>query len=285
MRQYKEHRYQSACGQLTLFARDYPGEGAPLLLMHGLTRNSGDFEPLAEHLDGYRLIVPDQRGRGLSQDDPDAANYRPDVYAKDMFALLDGLGIERPGVIGTSMGGLMAMVMNAMKPGAFAAVAFNDVGPVLSPEGLARIGGYVGGGEPFADWDAAAKACAAINQEAFPDYGEGEWQAWARRTCREQPDGRVAFAYDNAIADGFADIGEEPQPDLWPLWDALGQTPVLVIRGALSDLLSPDTVEAMRARHTGPFTYVEVPNRGHAPMLDEPVALAALSDFLGEYVA
>ncbi len=285
MMDFSEHRYTSACGRLELLARVYPADGPPLLLMHGLTRNSGDFEPLAQHLAGqYRLIVPDQRGRGLSPDDPDPANYRPDIYAADMFALLESLRVEGPGLIGTSMGGLMAMVMNTMKPGTFPAVVFNDVGPVLSEEGLARIGGYVGGGEPMADWDAAAAACAAINGDAFPNYVRADWQAWARRTCRELPDGRVAFAYDPAIASGFADIGDAPQPDLWPLWDALGETPVLVIRGALSDLLSADTVEEMRKRHKGEFTHVDVPNRGHAPMLDEPVVLAALHDFLGEHV-
>ena len=285
MTDYREHRYTGACGQLELFARDYPGDGPPLLLMHGLTRNSGDFEPLAQHLAGdYRLIVPDQRGRGLSQDDPDPSRYRPDTYAEDMFALLDSLGVESPGLIGTSMGGLMALVMNAMRPGSFPAIVFNDIGPVLDPAGLARIGGYVGGGEPFADWDAAAAASAAINADAFPDFTEADWHAWAGRTCRVLPDERVAFAYDPAIADGFADIGDEPQPDMWPLWDALGDTPVLVVRGALSDLLAEDTVEQMRTRHSGPFTHVEVPNRGHAPMLDEPVALVGIRDFLREYM-
>lgn len=285
MMDYREHRYQSACGQLELFARDYPGDGPPLLLMHGLTRNSGDFEPLAQHLAGdYRLIVPDQRGRGLSQDDPDPSHYRPDVYAGDMFALLASLGIESPGLIGTSMGGLMAMVMNAMKPGTFPAIVFNDIGPVLDPAGLARIGSYVGGGQPFADWDAAAQACAAINADAFPDLDAANWQAWARRTCRVLPDGRIAFAYDPAIADGFADIGDEPQPDMWPLWEALGDTPVLVIRGALSDLLAPDTVTEMENRHSGSFTHVDVPNRGHAPVLDEPAALAAITGFLKDHV-
>lgn len=285
MTEYREHRYQGAGGQLELFARDYPGSGPALLLMHGLTRNSGDFEPLAAHLAGkYRLIVPDQRGRGLSQDDPNPANYRPDIYSGDMYALLESLGVERPGIIGTSMGGLMAMVMNAMKPGTFPAIVFNDVGPVLDPAGLARIGTYVGGGKPFADWDAAAKACAAINGDAFPDYEEANWQAWARRTCRELPDGKVAFAYDAAIADGFADIGEEPQPDMWPLWEALGETPVLVIRGALSDLLTADTVREMQQRHSGPFASVEVPGRGHAPMLDEPEALSAITAFLKDHM-
>ncbi len=286
MTEYTEHRYQSACGQLELFARDYPGDGPPLLLMHGLTRNSGDFEPLARHLAGpYRLIVPDQRGRGLSPDDPNPANYRPDTYAGDMFALLDSLGIENPGLIGTSMGGLMAMVMNAMRPGSFPAIVLNDVGPVLDEAGLDRIGGYVGRVEPFADWAGAARACAEVNASAFPDFTQDDWQAWARRTCRQLPDGRVAFAYDPAIANGFADIGDTPQPDLWPLWDALGQTPVLLIRGALSDLLAPDTVAQMKDRHEGPFSHIDVPNRGHAPMLDEPAALGAIRAFLKEHLA
>lgn len=283
--EYSEHRYQSACGQLQLFARDYPGDGPALLLMHGLTRNSGDFELLAQHLAGnYRLIVPDQRGRGLSQADPDPSNYRPDIYAGDMFALLDSLDIEGPGLIGTSMGGLMAMVMNAAKPGSFPAIVFNDIGPVLDEEGLGRISGYVGGAEPYADWDEAAEACAAINASAFPDYQKEDWQAWARRTCREMPDGRIALAYDPAIADSFADTDETQQPDLWPVWDALGETPVLVIRGALSDLLSPDTVAKMEVRHSGPFAHVDVPNRGHAPMLDEPASLTAIMPFLKEHL-
>lgn len=286
MTDYSEHRYVSACGQLELFARDYGGTGRPLLLMHGLTRNSADFEPLAGHLKGtYRLIVPDQRGRGLSGYDPEPGNYRPDMYAQDMFALMDSLGIASPGIIGTSMGGLIAMVMNAMKPGAFPAMVFNDVGPELASEGLARIGSYVGGGSAMADWDAAAQACAAINGDAFPDYGASEWQAWARRTCRELPDGRVAFAYDKAIADGFSNIGNTPQPDLWPLWQLLGSTPVLAIRGALSDLLSRETLSQMKELHAGPFASVEIPRRGHAPMLDEPEAVDAIRAFLGKYCA
>ncbi len=258
--------------------------GQPLLLMHGLTRNSGDFEPLAEHLAGhYRLIVPDQRGRGLSQDDPDPANYRPDVYAQDMFALLGSLGVQSPALIGTSMGGLMAMVMNAMAPGTFPGIVFNDIGPVLAPEGLAHIGSYVGSGRPMADWDEAARMCASINGDAFPDLVEADWQAWARRTCRVLADGRIAFAYDPAIASGFADVGDTPQPDLWPLWELLGQTPVLAIRGALSALLTADTLAQMQARHAGPFTSVTVPGRGHAPLLDEPVALAAITEFLKDH--
>lgn len=281
---YREHRYAAASGGLTLFARDYGGDGPPLLLMHGLTRNSADFEPLAAVLaPRWRLVVPDQRGRGLSDSDPAPANYRPDVYVADMFALLDALGIERCGLIGTSMGGLMAMIMGAMQPARISAMVLNDVGPELDPAGLARIAGYVGGGTSFADWDEAAAACAAINASAFPGFGPDDWLTWARRTCHEDAEGRVSFAYDPAIARGFEGEGEVAPTDLWPLWDALSPLPVLAIRGALSDLLAPATVEAMAARHSGPFSSIEVPGRGHAPLLDEPAALAAIETFLAEH--
>ncbi|MGB3166509.1 MAG: alpha/beta hydrolase [Alteraurantiacibacter sp.] len=281
---YSELRFTSGDGRLTLYARDYGGEGRSLLLMHGLTRNSADFEALAAALAGkYRLIVPDQRGRGLSEHDPDPAFYRPDVYAADMFALLAALLVERPSVVGTSMGGLIALVMNALRPGCFATAAFNDVGPVLSPEGLRRIGNYVGSTVSFADLDEAAEVCAAINRHAFPEYGPEDWRAWAQRTCREGPDKRLAFDYDPAIAQGFTDPGEKPDANLWPLWGLLGETPVLAIRGAHSDLLSPETLAEMERRHAGPFASVTVPGRGHAPMLDEPEAIAGLRAFLEEH--
>jgi len=286
MSDYTPRRYTSACGRLELFARDYEGEGPPLLLMHGLTRNSADFEPLAQHLAGrYRLIVPDQRGRGLSDSDPDPANYRPDIYVRDMFALLDGLGIERAALIGTSMGGLMAMIMGAIAPERVPAIVLNDIGPALEAAGLARIGGYVGGGEPLADWREAAARCEAVNRQAFPDFGAEDWDAFARRTCRAAVDGRVAFAYDPAIARAFETEEGVAPPDLWPLWQALGEKPVLVIRGVLSDLLSGDTVARMEQLHPGPFTRADVSQRGHAPLLDEPEALAAIETFLTEHAS
>lgn len=281
---YSPHRYASADGRLQLFARDYGGEGPPLLMMHGLTRNSADFAPLAAYLASrYRLVVPDQRGRGLSDIDPDPANYRPDIYAQDMFALLDSLGIADAALIGTSMGGLMAMIMAAVQPLRVGPIVLNDIGPVLDPAGLARIGGYVGGSGPFASWDDAAAACAAINADAFPGFGQDDWLAFARRTCRETESGQVHLAYDPAIAAGFASPVAE-QADLWPLWAMLGTRPVLVLRGALSDLLAPATVTRMEQEHKGPFESREIPDRGHAPLLDEPEALHAIQAFLQRHV-
>ena len=282
---YRSHRYRSADGRLTLFARDYPGDGAPLLLMHGLTRNSADFEPLARRLAGrHRLIVPDQRGRGLSDPDPQPANYRPDIYTLDMWALLDGLGIDRVGLIGTSMGGLMAMIMTAVHSDRVSLIVLNDIGPELMPEGLERIRGYAGGSDPAADWDEAASRCAAINGAAFPDFTAADWAAFARRACTELPDGRVALAYDPAI--GEAIQGETPAavpPDLWPLWDSLSIVPILLLRGALSDVLSTATAENMGRRHAGVFSRVDIAGRGHAPILDEPDAVAAIKTFLDRH--
>lgn len=283
---YRVHRYRSACGRLDLAARDYPADGRPtLLLMHGLTRNSADFEPLAAHLAGhYRLIVPDQRGRGLSQWDSDPANYRPDIYAGDMFALLQSLGIDRAMLIGTSMGGLISMVMAAMKPDAVPAMVLNDVGAVLAPEGLARIQSYVGPAGPMASWEEAAARCRATNAVAFPDFGEADWLAFARRTCVEQADGTIVLAYDPAVALSVSpDTLKAEAPDLWPLWDMLTAVPTMVIRGALTDLLTMETAREMGERHQAIYELVEVPNVGHAPILDEPVALAAIERFVKEH--
>jgi pimeloyl-ACP methyl ester carboxylesterase len=288
MADYADHFYKSADSRLTLYARDYGGAGrekTPLLLMHGLTRNSADFEPLAAYLSGeYRLIVADQRGRGLSDFDGDPANYNPIVYAADMGALLDSLDITKALAIGTSMGGLMAILMTQMMPGRLTAIILNDVGPEVEMAGIRRIQSYVGGGSPATDWDSAADMAEAVNAVAFPDYGPDDWMAFARRTYRENADGVPCLAYDKAIAAGMndSDLTAVP-PDLWPAWDAMGGIPVLAIRGVHSDLLSDTILAEMAARHTGDFTAVTVPNRGHAPMLDEAEALAAILSFVKKH--
>ena len=298
---YRSHRFRSADGRLDLFARDYPGDtpDAPaLLLMHALTRNSADFEPLVDWLrpwsasgaepgpgGRFRLVVPDTRGRGRSDHDPDPANYNPAVYAQDMFALMDDLGLASAGLIGTSMGGLVAMAMAATAQqggfrGRLGPVIMNDVGAHLEPGALDRIGSYVGRSGPFADWEEAAAACRAVNAPVFPDFTPADWMDFARRTCRETGEG-VAYDYDPAIAVPFET--ESADVDLWPLWQAMDGLPVLVVRGANSDLISAATVAEMGRRHDGPFASVEVPDRGHTPLLDEPAARTAIQDFLSEH--
>ena len=271
-------------GPLRLFGRRYgpPDARRTVLCLHGLTRNSLDFDALARRLAaaGDQVLAFDQRGRGRSQWDPQAAHYLVDVYARDMLAALDQIGVERAVLIGTSMGGLMSMLMAAAAPQRVLGVVINDIGPEIDPRGLDRIRAYVGKRPPAASWAEAAKAVAENNAVAFPDYGEADWLAFARRVCTEGPDGRVSAAYDPAIALGL-EPGEAAvaPPDLWPLWEAMAPFPVLAIRGELSDLLSQGALERMAARHPGLQTAV-VPARGHAPMLDEPVALDAIDRFL-----
>ena len=281
---YAEHGYRSADGRLDLYARVYEAEGPPLLLMHGLTRNSADFEALAGHLAGkYRLIVPDQRGRGRSDYDPEPQNYTPAVYVEDMFALIGGLGLDQLGLIGTSMGGLMAMMMAAMQPERFDSLILNDIGPAVEAAGLARIQSYVGGLTPFDSWQQAADHSRSVHGDSFPGYTAQDWLAFARHVCEERPDGRIYMAYDPGISEGLS--GSEQTvvpPDLWPIWDGLSALPTLVIRGALSDILSAATVAEMKRRHPQQFFAVDIPSRGHTPMLDEPEALAAIDRFYAD---
>ena len=271
-------------GRLQLHGGAYgPADASrTLLCLHGLTRNSLDFDALARRLSdaGERVLSFDQRGPGRSAWDDDAANYRLDVYARDMLGVLDQLGVKRAVLVGTSMGGLMSMLMASSAPERVAAIVLNDIGPEIDPRGVERIRGYVGKRPAPGDWDEAARTIARDNAAVFPDYGHDDWLAAARRTFVEDAEGRLAAAYDPAIAVGLEPDEEAPAaPDLWPVWDALQALPILAIRGELSDILSPSTLEQMAARHPGLQTAV-APRRGHAPMLDEPAALAAIDRFL-----
>lgn len=283
-----EERIVATVDGLALYVRDYPAllpeTGAPVVCLHGLTRNSRDFEVLAPRIAalGRRVIVPDMRGRGKSANDPDPAHYVPAVYAQDVVKVLDALGVAKAVFIGTSMGGLITMVLATIAPERIAASVLNDVGPRLSVEGLSRIASYVGHVQPVDDWDAAAEAVRAINATAFPERAEDKafWLAAARRTFRERDDGRLEFDYDPHIALAFADFDSEaPPPDLTPLFKALAVKPMLSVRGALSDILTEAAVAHMREAAPAIET-VSVRAVGHAPMLDEPQAWDAVLDFL-----
>ncbi len=287
MSTFKDIWYQSEDG-LKLYARDYAYTGtteSPLtvLCMHGLTRNSADFEDLAPSLtDLARVVSVDQRGRGNSDWDADSANYTPATYVKDMFVLIDRLGLEKVVLIGTSMGGLMSILMNTMRPDAFSGVVLNDIGPVVNQAGLDRIKGYVGKGKPVNNWQDAIDQTRETNKIAFPNYQDEDWQRWVQRMYEETDDGALKLRYDPAIAEPMAEDDTNAAPaDLWPLFDTMSSLPLLTIRGELSDILAMDCVEEMQRRHPN-MKFLEVSGVGHAPQLDETGVVDGIRAFLSE---
>lgn len=285
---FVERRWTSPDG-LTLVARDYaPAAGTarpPVIAIHGLTRNSADFEAIAPLLaqSGRRVLAVDVRGRGLSNRAPDPMTYVPDVYARDVLALMEQAGIDRAVFVGTSMGGLITMALTAIRPKAVVAAILNDIGPEVAPEGLARIAAYSGQPVEIGSWADAAAYAKRINAVAFPHYTEPDWDAFARRIFRQQPNGEIALDYDPDIAVPIRAAGAKALvPNLWPMFRRLAKKrPTLLVRGANSDLLSADI--AARMKKAAPtMAYVEVPGIGHAPMLDEAEAKAAIFEFLAE---
>lgn len=285
---FAERRWTPPDG-LSLFARDYaPGPGAakpPVIAIHGLTRNSADFGAVAPLLaqSGRRVLAIDVRGRGLSDRAPDPMTYTPDVYARDVLALMDQAGIERAVFLGTSMGGLITMALAAIKPRVIAAAILNDVGPEVATEGLARIAAYAGQPVEIGDWSDAAAYVQRTNGVAFPHYGPTDWDAFARRVFRQQPDGEIVLDYDPDIAVPIRAAGAKALvPNLWPWFRRLAKKrPTLLIRGETSDLLSAAIAEKMR-KAAPAMAFAEIPGVGHAPMLDEPEAKAAIFEFLAE---
>jgi pimeloyl-ACP methyl ester carboxylesterase len=273
--------YATVADGLRLHYRDYPGTDGkpPLLCLHGLTRNARDFAEFAERYSPrWRVIAPDFRGRGMSDYDPLPARYTPLTYAADVLQLLDQLMIEQAVFVGTSLGGLVTMTVAVMSPDRIAAAILNDIGPELSTAGLERIGSYVGKGGPFSTWDEAADALARNSSHAHPNYGHADWLTMAHRVCRED-DGKISFDHDFGIAVPFQTKGAVPRVDMWPLFQALGSKPLLVVRGALSDLVSANALKRMHEA-VPDMKSVTVPGVGHAPMLDEPQAAAAIDAFL-----
>jgi pimeloyl-ACP methyl ester carboxylesterase len=266
---------------LRLHYRDYPGaaDKPPLLCLPGLTRNARDFADFAERYSPrFRVIALDFRGRAASDYDPVPARYNPVTYAGDVIELLDQLGISQAIFVGTSLGGLVTMVIAATAPQRIAAAIINDVGPDVDPGGIDRILTYVGKDVRFKSWDEAADTIAANYGGNFERFSHADWVAMAKRNCREE-NGEIRFDYDMAIAEPFRTAGPVPQVDLWPLFAALGSKPLLVIRGERSDLLTAQTAEKMQAAAPG-MKLALVPGVGHAPELNEPEAITAIDEFL-----
>jgi pimeloyl-ACP methyl ester carboxylesterase len=275
-----DHFYDSTDG-LRLYYRHYPaGEPGwlPVLCLPGLTRNSRDFADLARRLSRrHEVLAPDLRGRGRSAWDPDPTHYQLATYVQDAWSLLDSRGIDRVLIVGTSLGALMGMAM-ATRPERIAGVVLNDAGPELDLVGLLRIGGYAGKLPPVKSWAEAAAQARSIHLAALPDLTEAQWLDYARRNYRENDAGVPVPDLDPQIAAGFKTPPTGPL-QMWPLYAAIKAVPMLVLRGALSDLLSAATVERM-AREKPDLEHVTVPNRGHTPMLDEPECRQAIDAFL-----
>jgi pimeloyl-ACP methyl ester carboxylesterase len=283
-----DSRFIAAPDGLSLHVRCYePAAEAPrlpLLCLPGLTRNEADFEPLAIHLTAdrshpRRVFALDSRGRGRSGYDPDWRNYNPAVELADVLAVMTALGLPRAAFVGTSRGGILTMLLAAVQPGLIAGAVLNDIGPVIEATGLDRIKRYVGKIPRPHDFAEGAATLRQLFGAQFPGLGEADWLAWAHRSWRQDNAGLVA-RYDQALANTLADITpDQSMPDMWAQFEALPPVPLMVVRGVLSDILSAETVEAMRERRAD-IEVVEVPDQGHAPLLAEPDIMSRISAFL-----
>ena len=261
---------------LNLAFRD-GGEGLPVLCLAGVTRNSKDFDYLAESIDGCRLIRPDYRGRGYSDYDPDPLNYSVQVEARDALELLDHLSIDSVSVIGTSRGGMIAMFIAATAKHRLTGVLLNDIGPDIDPDGIGRICEYIGIDPCHRSMEKAADETSR-SSVGFSNVPDSRWRSEAEHRFKATPDG-PRLDYDSKLRDSFLDAVQSPLPDLWPFFKALDGLPAALVRGANSDLLSSETAAKMR-EILPDMIFRAIPDRGHCPFLDEPESLSAIREFL-----
>lgn len=252
------------------------GTGLPVLALAGLTRNGGDFDHVAPHLPGVRLLRLDARGRGRS-DRTGSTTYTVPQEAMDVLALLDQLEIDRAAILGTSRGGLVAMALGLMAKNRLLGVALNDIGPIIERKGLGVIGSYLGRRPAQATWEEAAQARARL-WTGFRDVSHERWLHEVRNHYEETPEG-LELRYDPRLREAFLPPGDAPPSDFWPAFDGLAGLPLAALRGETSDLLSRATFAEMQRRRPDMIA-AEVPGRGHVPFLDEPESLAVLRGWL-----
>ena len=281
----REVFYTSTDG-LRLFARDYGDARSPWLpvvCLPGLTRTARDFHDLAVHLSTHRhrprrVVAFDYRGRGRSAWDKNPDRYNPVTEMSDVFDGMAALGISRAVVVGTSRGGIIGILMGVARPATVAGLVLNDIGPAIEARGLVRIKTYVGGTPTPDDWQDAARIQRRLHGGQFTAWEDADWDHFARLTYADE-NGRPLPDYDPALAATFAGVEfDQPVPTLWDEFAALGSTPVLVIRGANSDLLSPQTVAAMQALPN--VEAIAIAEEGHAPLLRNGHLLARISAFI-----
>jgi len=279
--------YWESSDGLRLHYRDYPGDASrpPILCIPGLTRNARDFEGVAERLAGdWRLICVELRGRGESAHAKNPMTYVPLTYLEDVEALVAALELKRFVLFGTSLGGLITMLLAAAGKDRIAGALLNDIGPAMESRGLEHIRSYVGRSQNWPTWLHAARYLAEAHRDRYPDWELDQWLVYAKRLCKLTPTGRVVFDYDMRIAEPFKQPAGEAGFDLWPTFRALAGIPSLVVHGGISDLLSAETVEKMKAE-VPTMESVTVPRVGHAPTLEEPEAVKAIDKLLKRVTA
>lgn len=279
--------YWESSDGLKLHYRDYPGDASrpPIICIPGLTRNARDFEGVAERLAGdWRLICVELRGRGESAYAKNPMSYVPLTYMEDVQALVAALAFERFVLFGTSLGGLITMLMAAGGKERIAGALLNDIGPAMESRGLEHIRSYVGRSQNWPTWLHAARYLAEAHRDRYPDWELDQWLVYAKRLCKLTPTGRVVFDYDMRIAEPFKLPAGEAGFDLWPTFRALAGIPSLIVHGGISDLLSAETVEKMKAE-IPTMESVTVPRVGHAPTLEEPEAVEAIDRLLKRVAA
>lgn len=285
--QFNESYFEVEPG-IKIYVRDYftnDPKAPAVLCLHGLTRNGQDFTAMIEQLRqtataaGPRFIVPDLRGRGLSQYDPDPSHYYPAHYVADMWELLDDMHVSNFHIIGTSMGGIMAILMHHAKPRQVDGVLLNDIGPMVPLPGLAHILTYLGLDMEEDSWDAVLAAMKNRHHQDLPDFTESEWDAIAKRTYAQNEDGTWVQAYDPLIRGPVEEAyAEGMELDLWEAYSVINK-PLLLLRGELSQLLPKALAEQMLSKNPD-CKVVEIPRKGHVPQLDEPESIQAILDWL-----
>jgi pimeloyl-ACP methyl ester carboxylesterase len=284
-----DSRYITAPDGLQLHVRDYGdrrGRRLPVVCLPGLTRTAEDFTELATALASdvdtpRRVLALDYRGRGLSSYDPNPDNYAIPVEMADVVAVIVACGATPAIFVGTSRGGLITMGLAAKHPSIIAGAVLNDIGPQVEPRGLIRIKGYVGRLPQPRSFEEGAELLRRTSASQFPNVDADGWMAAAKRHWREQK-GKLVTTYDPALAKNLAAVDpDKPMPHMWNHFEALTQVPLMVVRGANSDILSPETVTAMQERHPD-MDVVEIADQGHAPLLAEPDIVAKIVHFAAE---